>query len=399
MTRRRLHLLGAALLVAGACSSSEPDSGSTSTTAAPASLAAPTSPAIPTTTAAAAVTSSSADPEVDPVSFQTAGPHEVGITTLALPTGNLVEVFYPADDTVDGQTDSYQVRSFLPEAIRALIPEETADRYEIEAARDGAASPEGPFPLVLFSHGAAAFRSQSTDLARHLASWGMVVASPDHPSRNLESQLSNSEVRPQPAADDLRATRELVTSAAEGPLAGLVDPNLVAVSGHSAGGGTTLEVATDDGIAGYVSYASGAFDDTELPTVPSLFMAGALDEIVEPERTAEAHTAAAAPSWLWVIEETGHLAFSDICAIGNDEGGLIGLAESAGIGDLVPAELRRLATDGCEPPNVEVTSVWPAVNQASVAFYRYTFGLDDEPRGLDAIDLDGVTVEIDERLS
>ena len=43
----------------------------------------------------------------------------------------------------------------------------------------------GPYPLVLFSHGFAGYRLQSTFLTTHLASWGFVVAAVEHPYRNL----------------------------------------------------------------------------------------------------------------------------------------------------------------------------------------------------------------------
>ena len=56
--------------------------------------------------------------------------------------------------------------------------------------------------------------------------------------------------------------------------------------------------------------------------------------------------------------------------------------------------LRRLATDGCEPPNAPVQTVWPAINQASTGFFRWAFGIDAEPIGLDASAVTpGVTVE------
>ena len=54
------------------------------------------------------------------------------------------------------------------------------DRRPPDRAGDG-----GPFPLVLFSHGFAGYRLQSTFLTTHLASWGFVVATVEHPYRNL----------------------------------------------------------------------------------------------------------------------------------------------------------------------------------------------------------------------
>jgi len=337
-------------------------------------------------------------PGVAGTRYQQAGPFEVGITTLTLEQGNAVEVLYPATSAASGATDSYRVTEFLPEGVAALIPEGINDRFEIDAQRDGIPSADGPFPVVLFSHGFSAFRLQSSNLMRHIASWGFVVAAPDHPSRNLVGQLGGGTENPPTSLVDLRATRALVeeatapsTTIGAGLLEGIADVSQVALAGHSAGGGTVVAMAGDPGIAGYISYASGGSD---LPDVPSLFMSGALDAVVEPGRTAAAFAAAPNDSWLWNIEGAGHLAFSDLCRIGNGDGGLIGLAEAAGIGALVPDNLRVLATDGCEPPNQPVAEMWPAVDQASIGFLRTVFGLDDVPTGLDDLDLPGVEVTI-----
>ena len=66
-----------------------------------------------------------------------------------------------------------------------------------------AASPSraGRFPLVVFSHGYAGFRDQSTFLTSWLASWGFVVAAPDHHSRDLTAVLRRA---PRPARTDRR---------------------------------------------------------------------------------------------------------------------------------------------------------------------------------------------------
>jgi hypothetical protein len=129
------------------------------------------------------------------------------------------------------------------------------------------------------------------------------------------------------------------------------------------------------------------------PDVPSLFMAGALDGIVEPGRTEAAFATAPPPSWLWIFGDTGHLAFSDLCAIGTGDSNLIDLGEQAGLGDFLDENIRRLATDGCDEPNRPVQEVWPGIFQASTGFYRWVFGIDPEPVGLDeSVVTEGVTI-------
>lgn len=230
-------------------------------------------------------------------------------------------------------------------------------------------------------------------LAQHLASWGIVTASTDHPSRGLLDVIGGTAEGQRPAIDDSRSLRTYLTTLDADPLlGGALDNDRVALGGHSAGGATVAEMAGDEGILGYVSYASGLGD--EAPDIPSLFMAGELDMIVDPvERTALAFERAPAPSWLWSFADSGHLAFSDLCAVGSEGATLIDLAEAAGLGDLVDDRLRTLGTDGCEPPNRPVEEVWPGVHQAATEFYRWVFGTDAEPIGLDASAVtDGVTV-------
>lgn len=309
------------------------------------------------------------------------GPYPVGVTTRELATGNLVEIWYPAGPDAEGQTDTYAVRDFTPDVMRELVPEETNDRVTVAAGRDATPAEDGPFPLVLFSHGSTSFRFQSTNLAHHLASWGLVVASADHPSRALANFLGGPDDPPS-SVDDALGARALVTG--DDVLGPIVDPDRVGVSGHSAGGGTTLAVAAAGAIAGYVSYASGAAEDTPLPEMPSMFMAGEIDTIIDANRTRDAFDRAPAPSWYLEFEASGHLAFSDLCAVGDGDATLIGLAEAAGLGDFLNEGIRRLGTDGCEEPNRPVTEVWPGIHQATTGFWRYVFGIDAEPIGLDA---------------
>jgi predicted dienelactone hydrolase len=321
------------------------------------------------------------------------GPYAVGVTTRSLPEGGDVEIWYPADESARGGTDTYQVSSFLPEGVAALITGDIDDSFTIDATRDAAPASDGPFPVVLFSHGAASFRLQSSELARHLASWGIVTASTDHPSRDLLNRFGGTAEGQPPAIEQMRSMRTLLTTLGDDPvLGGALDNERVALGGHSAGGGTVAEMASDTGILGYVSYASGLGEAA--PAVPSLFMAGALDAIVDPiERTQAAFEAAPAPSWFWNFDGAGHLAFSDLCAIGGGDSNLIDLGEQAGLGDFLDEGIRRLATDGCDEPNRPVQEVWPGIHQGATGFYRWVFGIDAEPIGLDeSVVTDGVTV-------
>jgi predicted dienelactone hydrolase len=389
--RRLIPLLTSIALVAAACGSDSDSAADTTTVVTAAPTTAPPD-TIPETTAAPTTTEPPVE-EVTAADLAATGPYAIGVTTRTLPEGGSVEIWYPADESTAGGTDVYNVRTFLPEGVADLITGDIDDSFTIDATRDAAAAADGPFPIVLFSHGASSFRLQSSTLAQHLASWGIVTASTDHPSRDLLNGLGGTAEGQPPAVDQIRSMRTFLTTLGDDPvLGGTLDNDRVALGGHSAGGGTVAEVAGDPGILGSVSYASGLRES--IAEVPSLFMAGELDAIVPvAERTQAAFDAAPAPSWLWVIAGAGHLAFSDLCAIGPGDANLIVLAEAAGLGPFIDERLRTLATDGCEDPNLPVQEVWPAVHQASTGFYRWVFGIDEEPIGLDASAVvDGVTV-------
>ncbi|CAN0476672.1 unnamed protein product, partial [Phaeothamnion confervicola] len=215
------------------------------------------------------------------------------------------------------------------------------------------------FPVLLFSHGAVGYRLQSTFLTAHLASWGYVVAAPDHPSRDLFNVLGGTAT-----GDRASSVTELLGAldlALADPVVGShVDATRVAAIGHSAGGGTVVRVAADPRVAGYVSMASGALGETineALPDVPSFFLSGALDAVAPLATvTQPAFDAAPTPTLLWVLDSVGHNGFDDLCTYGGGTG-IIGVADASGLGAVLDANpnLRKLGEDGCLAPAVPVS--------------------------------------------
>lgn len=419
--RARRRLIPIALLVAAsACAASDPEPAS-DTTPATSTTAPPTSPAstsststttatpVATTTPTTLAPSTTSEPESpdlsDPRAYAEVGPHPVGVMTLQLDKGPAVEIWYPAIEGTSG-TDSYDIRDFVPEAIRSLLTGDVDAGATIAAAREAelAPSPDG-HPVVLFSHGFIGVRVQSTFLTSHLASWGFVVAAPDHPSRDLAGVLGGTASGDrEDAVDDLLATLGLLTeldAASSGLLAGGLDLNAVTAVGHSAGGATVLGAARDERIIGYVSLASGYLSGGSPPDVPSFFIAGSLDGVVDPDTATRAtFESVPEPSTLWIIDGAGHNAFDDFCTFGGGTG-IIGVAEASGLGLLLDAqpELRTLGEDGCVPPAVDVTTTFPLINHGVTAWLRVASGLDDTPIGLgpSVSEIYGVAVEVETR--
>ena len=337
--------------------------------------------------------------------YTEAGPYPVGVTSLELAAGNKVEVWYPAIEGTTG-TDSYDMRDFIPEAISALLTADVPAVYEYPAGRDAGAA-TGTFPVVLFSHGSSGIRFQSTFLTSHLASWGIIVAAPDHWSRDLFHTLSAPVGDRNSSVTELLETLDLVTAEnvrSGSRLEGMVDAERVVAMGHSAGGGTILGASLDDRIDGYISLASGALgmgSDSSaapaLPDKPSFFIAGALDAIISAEEsTRPSFEAVPGPSRLWIIDGVGHNGFDDFCTFGNGSG-IIGVAIASGLGPLLEGmgNLKRLGEDGCLPPAQPVDLGFPIIRHAVVAQLRFWFGDDASPMGLDTDVADQYELAID----
>ena len=159
---------------------------------------------------------------------------------------------------------------------------------------------DGPFPLVLFSHGFASYPEYSAGHLAHLASWGIFTAAPDHVSRNLTGRLRPQVAQGDADVDDLRATLAARAHRVRGrrDLRRVIDFDQIAAEGHSAGGGAPAELLNDPEITTFIGLApaspldissSGGIDDAALaqayadatpPQKPSMIIAGERDGII-----------------------------------------------------------------------------------------------------------------------
>jgi len=332
-----------------------------------------------------------------PTSFTTPGPFGVGETTLKLPTdGAPVEVWYPATkaSVLGKSVATYDVSEWLPPSLAKLIPAGFSVTYP-SGGVEGVAVADGRYPLVVFSRGYAGFRDQSTFLTSFLASWGFVVAAPDHYSRDLTEVLGGPTAATAKTTDvqDLEATIALMShenTTAGSPFHGHIDTKKVGAVGHSAGGvavealaAADPKVATFIGLAGATVGLPGDAThgaDSVVPHQPGLLMSGTADTVVPTAGMITAYGKMHAPKRLILIKGAGHLVFADICEIGSGQGGLLAIANVLKVP--IPASLKPLATDGCNPPDLPPTEGWPAVRQAVTAQLRHVFGFDSSAAGL-----------------
>jgi predicted dienelactone hydrolase len=341
------------------------------------------SPATPTTVAASRAP------------YAKTGPYEVGFTRLHLAGGRNVVVWYPAqaDAATGHQQETIDIAGMLTPELQAKVPPVDRVLYRDNAYENApAAASPGNYPLVVFSHGFAGYPEQSVTLTTHLASWGFVVAAPDHVERSLDGLLGTA-TNGVPTMTDLavlQSTVDLVErkSLANGALHGLVDANRVVAAGHSAGAGAAYQfAAADPRVKAWISYSVGSgigFGGaaTSVPKKPGMVMLGTTDGIIAPAKSVQVYNGMQSPKYLVKISRAGHLVFSDICLIARDKGGITGIAKAIKLP--IPASLLKLGSDGCETGHPKAETAFPAIDQLSVAFFRSALGIDPQPVGLDS---------------
>lgn len=257
------------------------------------------------------------------------GEFPVGVSTVELRDAERdrtlpVEIWYPASEQARGKDvstdtrDTYELWPGLPASWQLAL-------------RDAAAR-EGRFPLVIFSHGFAGHRRQSTFWCTHLASHGYVVAAPDHVGNTAADLIQRmmtgkgdspnetfakvTALRP----PDIRFVIDAITGGQGGQAAASIDGERIGMSGHSFGGWTTLAtVATEPRIQSTVPLApaGGMAALRELidfdwgRPVPTLVIVADRDSLLPLEPMRELYEDIAEPKQLIVLDNTDHMHFCD----------------------------------------------------------------------------------------
>ncbi len=354
------------------------------------------------TTAPPAPHQGGVDPDTAPRAAEAAyarrGPYDVGVLTVEVEPGRAAEVWYPAvpGSSATVAPASYHLRAALPPAVQELLPAAVDPVFTTDAA-PGLPAADGRFPLVLFSHGFASFRTQSSSLTTHLASWGFVVISPDYVERGLRGLTAAPGVpnRPEPDLVDLTVAAARALDQGSGALAGRIDTSRLFPVGHSAGGWSSTRLAGErTDVSSWISISFGVTlppltwwsgstlpDAMRNPDKAAMWITGSDDHIVDVSlvETAYAHTSGERK--LVIVPRSGHNnAFTDLCEMERDKGGFMAMAAAAGV--VFPEAIVGFAQDGCLPPNATGAEAWPVVRHFITAELRYRAGLDATPVGL-----------------
>jgi predicted dienelactone hydrolase len=181
----------------------------------------------------------------DAPSYAVHGPFAVGYQPLVSGEGTEhpldISSWYPAlNPTGLKEEVTYDIKvkdSTAPVGSTDVVKGHALLEAEIDAA-------QGPYPLVIFSHGFSASAAMYNVSVEHFASYGFIVLAPDHTEQfdpSLGDLWKASIDRPNEVKQTLDFAEEL--TAPGGEMAGLIDMEHVAVVGHSYGGYTALALA------------------------------------------------------------------------------------------------------------------------------------------------------------
>lgn len=372
---RRL-LLASVLLVATAACSSVDDSGAS----APVSDAATTLPGVtepPATDAAM---------EFTPIG---AGPYEVGVTTITIndATRNrplTVDVWFPLAEGVTGEAHQY-----------TLLPGVYYESPAAISAEAASISSDGPFPLVVYSHGSGGLRYIDSNYTEAIASHGYVVVAPDHTGNTAVDRLADTETEFEVTAfnrpNDVKAVIDAMLDPSRPETTGFVasvDPERIAVTGHSFGGFTTLAMASgytnsigtfaaDPRVDAIIPLAPATGDGTNLLsdadlaaiTVPVLVMVGTNDQTtpVNPNVTRVWELSGSSPLIRVELVDGQHQTFTDLCDYQEFLPTLVGVPQA------VFDAINDSAEEGCSPGDMPIDRAKELTNTFAVQFLESVF--------------------------
>jgi dienelactone hydrolase len=348
-------------------------------------------------------------------SFQKPGPYAVGEYSIALRVTDAndttytttVEVWYPAI-AAPGARSSYNLATWVPASLQPLLTTARAKSLVARAnytedAKLSLRVASGVFPLVLYSHGYAGVRDSSSYLTTRLASWGFVVAAPDHVTRDFTTTI-NSLIKVPPVSTDpngdvadLLATIKLFADQDAGLVGGHVDPTHVIVLGHSAGAITAEKLAayesvdfpTTSPLKGWIAMAGASLGETTMapydtvPTIPGVMLAADHDHVAPLFFMKDAYDDLGPARRFVELRNAGHQVFTDACAINDGHGATALIADA--LGSPLSASNAALSSDGCFTSSgvrINVTPEWEIVDQVVVASARYFLGFDASTKAL-----------------
>lgn len=334
------------------------------------------------------------------------GPYEVGVQTIMVPdpTGGgrdlTVDVWFPLLQDIDA--------NFSPQQY-TLLPGTFYETPTAVAATAESIATDGPFPLIIYSHGSDGLRFIHSNYTEALASSGYIVAAPDHIGNTAVDRLAGSETPGAVTAfnrpNDVTRVIDALLDPENGETAGFVanvNPGQIGVTGHSFGGFTAYAMASgfdnengefvaDERVGAIITLAPAASEillsDERLASieVPTLVI-GATDDAttpIDPNVTRPWELTSSDVSYRLDLTAAEHETFTDICSY------LAFLPTLEAPAQIVVDTLEARTEAGCDPDDMPIERAQSITNTFAVSF------LDSIFKGGTAIALDEVDEQTD----
>jgi predicted dienelactone hydrolase len=314
------------------------------------------------------------------------GPFPVGIRTFQTNLKDykgvtrkiVVDIVYPTTEEFrGGPYEQIDLVALAPDDVKELMPAMEIEAIPVFMVRDAdVRTKDGPYPMVIFSHGAYGVRFQSVFFTQYLASHGYIVICPDHTGNTLYDMIKNGGYSMDPvvksAFDRPLDVDHLINLMLEwnevngNDFQGTIDADRIGMSGHSFGGYTSFyQGFEDDRIKAILPMAPATQQLTALGykleefPIPAMVMAGGADKTLETDKDMTmAYEKLPPPKYYFELMTAGHYSFTDICSLNLKQ-----LADDIGFGDAEDA-----LEDGCGPENVDVAYAHPLVRQFGIGF-------------------------------
>jgi len=249
-------------------------------------------------------------------------------------------VWYPAPEATRAEPRASYSDFFTPSlaaVIATLAPPgflDTASNSVFDAPVGG----DGPYPVIVFSHGNGGLGVQSFFLTEYLASHGYVVVCPDHTGNALVTELPGGMIvnsggedgtysldraladRPPDVSFLVDSMTDLHASDPEGRFTGKLDLENVGLTGHSFGGLTTLLAMEADSRFDAGAPMAPASPESSNIDRPVMFFTASEDGTLSNAPTQANYRGLAGPKMLIDVVDAGHFSFSNGCPLGIGDG-------------------------------------------------------------------------------